>query len=94
MMTTNPWRTGAALALTMTITYTVCALLYALAPARGVDFLNALFHGLDFHKLETATPFTFLMFLYPLLVFVAWGFAVGVLFTWLHNAFHGVRGRA
>ncbi|MFZ5874899.1 MAG: DUF5676 family membrane protein [Nitrospirota bacterium] len=92
--TADPWKTGAALALTMTITYTVCALLYALAPARGIDFLNALFHGLDFHKLETSTPFTFLMFAYPLVVFVVWGFAVGTLFAWFRNAFQGVRGRA
>lgn len=87
MTTTNPWRTGAALAVTMTITYTVCALGYALVPERGIDVLNALFHGLDFRKLQTPTPFTFLMFAYPLLVFVVWGFAVGALFAWLHNAF-------
>lgn len=86
MTTTNPWRTGAALAVTMTITYTVCALGYALVPERGIDVLNALFHGLDFRKLQTPTPFTFLMFAYPLLVFVVWGFAVGALFAWLHNA--------
>jgi len=34
-------------------------------------------------------PFTFLMFVYPLVVFVVWGFAVGALFAWLHNALHG-----
>lgn len=87
MTTKSPLRMGATLALTMVITYTVCALLYALAPERGIDFLNALFHGLDFRKLQTPTPFTFLMFAYPLLVFVVWGFAVGALFAWLHNAF-------
>lgn len=92
MTTGHPWRTGVTLALTMTITYTVCALAYALAPERGVDFLNTLFHGLDFHKLETAAPFTFLMFMYPLVVFVVWGFAVGTLFSWLHQAVHRVRG--
>ena len=86
MTTMYPWRTGATLALTLVITYTVCALLYALAPERGIDFLNALFHGLDFRKLQTPTPFTFLMFMYPLLVFVVWGFAVGALFAGLHNS--------
>ncbi|HVS26041.1 MAG TPA: DUF5676 family membrane protein [Burkholderiales bacterium] len=84
-----PWKTGATLALTLAITYTVCAAAYVLWPERGIDFLNALFHGLDFHKLGTPMTFTFLMFLYPLVVFVIWGFAVGMLYAWLHNLLHG-----
>lgn len=35
-------------------------------PERGIDFLNALFHGLDFRKLGAPLPFTALMFVYPL----------------------------
>jgi hypothetical protein len=93
MTTKIPWRTGATLALTLVITYTVCALAYALAPERGIDFLNALFHGLDFHKLGTPMPFTFLMFVYPLFVFVVWGFAVGTLYAWLHHVLHRGGGR-
>jgi hypothetical protein len=93
MTTTNPWRTGASLSLTLTITYTVCALGYALAPERGIDFLNALFHGLDFRRLQTPTPFTFLMFVYPLFVFVVWGFVVGALYAWIHAVFHRDSGR-
>jgi len=89
MATKTPWRTGVTLAVTLAISYTVCAIAYALMPERGIDFLNALFHGLDFRKLGTPMPFTFLMFVYPLVVFVVWGFAVGTLFTWLHNALHG-----
>ncbi len=89
MTKTDPWRTGAALAATLAITYTVCALGYALAPERGIDFLNALFHGLDFRKLGTPMPFTFLMFVTPLFVFVVWGFLVGALYAWLHNLLRG-----
>jgi hypothetical protein len=74
---------------TLAISYTVCAVAYALTPERGIDFLNALFHGLDFRKLGAPMPFTFLMFVYPLVVFVVWGFAVGTLFAWLDNALHG-----
>jgi len=48
-----------------------------LMPDRGIDFLNALFHGLDFRKLGTPMPFTFLMFVYPLFVFVVRGFGGG-----------------
>jgi len=78
---------------TLTIPYTVCAIAYALMPERGIDFLNALFHGLDFHKLGTPMPFTFLMFVYPLVVFVIWAFAVGTLYAWLYNVLHRSGGR-
>ena len=89
MATKSPWRIGTTLALTLAISYTLCALAYALMPDRGIDFLNALFHGLDFRKLGTPLPFTFLMFVYPLLAFVVWGFAIGALYAWLHNVVHG-----
>ena len=36
--------------------------------------MNAVFHGLDFHQIGTPAPFTFPMFVYPLLVFGVWGF--------------------
>jgi hypothetical protein len=84
---------GATLALTLAVTYTVCSLLYALMPERGIDFVNALSHGLDFRKLGEPMPFTFLMFIYPLFVLVVWGFLVGALYAWLHNALHGGRTR-
>jgi hypothetical protein len=93
MASMNPWKTGVTLAVTLAMTYTLCAIVYALAPERGIDFLNALFHGLDFRKLVAAGPFTFLTFAYPLLVFVVWGFLVGALYAWLHNFFHGVGNR-
>ena len=85
----SPWRTGITLSVTVAITYTVCAQVYALMPERGIDFLNALFHGLDFSKLGAPMPFTFLMFVYPLVVFMVWGFAVGALYAWLHRGLHG-----
>ena len=93
MVTNSPWRTGVTLAATVAIMYTVCALIYALMPERTIDFLNALFHGLDFRKLGAPMPFTFLMFVYPLVVFVVWGFAVGALYAWLRQALHAGRGR-
>jgi hypothetical protein len=64
-------------------------LIYALAPERGIDFMNAISHGLDFRKLGTPAPFTFLMFFYPLVVLVIWGFLVGALYAWLRNLLHG-----
>ena len=89
MTSMNPQKTGVTLAVTLAIAYTLCAVVYALAPERGIDFLNALSHGLDFRKLGTPQPFTFVMFLYPLVFFVVWGFLVGALYAWLHNLVHG-----
>ena len=85
MTTLNPWKHGAVLAVTIAVAYTVCALLFALAPDRGIDFMNAISHGLEFRKLGTPAPFTFLMFAYPLAVLTIWGFLVGALYAWLSN---------
>ena len=84
----TPFTTGVSLAVTVAVVYSVCAALYALWPGLGIEFLNSLFHGLDFHKLETAAPWTIRMFVLPLAVLVIWGFAVGSLFAWLHNLLH------
>lgn len=94
MTTRSPWRIGVTMALTVAITYTVCTPAYALMPERGIDFLGALFQGLDFRKLGTPAPLTLMMFVYPPVVLVVWGFAVGTLFGWLHNGLHGSRARA
>ncbi|MFZ5844707.1 MAG: DUF5676 family membrane protein [Pseudomonadota bacterium] len=84
-----PWRTGVALAVTTAVSYTVCALLYVQWPQAGIRFLNALFHGLDFSRLETQVPMTVATFLMPLLVLSLWGFLVGTLFSWLYRRLHG-----
>lgn len=89
MTTRSPWRIGVTMALTVAIGYTVCTLAYAWMPEQGMDFLNALFHGLDFRKLGAPAPLTLMMFVYPLVVLAVWGFAVGTLFGWLHNVLHG-----
>jgi hypothetical protein len=90
----NPWRTGAALAITMAISYTVCAALYALWPEQGVEFLNALFHGLDFHKLAAPATFRAITFIYPLAVLVVWGFGVGALFGFVQRMLADAGGRS
>ncbi|SIT48082.1 membrane hypothetical protein [Paraburkholderia ribeironis] len=61
------------MALTLAAGYTVCAALSAAWPGVGIDFLNAVFHRLDFHKLDIGVPFPVDMFVYPFVVFVVWG---------------------
>lgn len=84
-----PWKTGLSLALTMAVSYAVCTLLYVLWPAQGIAFLNALFHGLDFNRLQTTQGYGMMTFLGPLLVLTLWGAMVGTLFAWLSGKLHG-----
>ena len=76
--------TGAALAVTASIGYAACALAFRAWPDAAMQFMNALFHGLDFGKLARGpAPFDFGSFLYALLVMVVWAFALGAVFGWL-----------
>jgi len=80
--------TGAALAITVGIGYAACALAFRLWPDAAMDFMNALFHGLDFRKLARgAAPFDFGSFLFALFLSVVWAFALGALFGWLIDRF-------
>lgn len=89
MKSPSPTRTGIALSLTMLVSYTVCTALYAVFPRQGIDFLNALFHGLDFGKLASPLPFTLSMYLVSVGALAVWGFAVGTIFGWLRNLTEG-----
>lgn len=80
-----PWRTGAALALTIAVGYSACALIFGLWPEATVPFLNALFHALDFSPLDTGAPWPLAAFVFSLLALTIWGFLVGTLFAWLRN---------
>ena len=50
----DPWRLGAATALTFSMLYTLCALAVALFPDGTVDFFNNWFHGIDLRLLKPA----------------------------------------
>lgn len=89
MQRMNPWKTGSALSLTLLVSYSLCAAAWAIWTESAMDLLNALFHGLDFRKLQTPTPFTFGTFVYPLVIMVVWGFGVGAVYAWMYNLVHG-----
>lgn len=75
---------GIALAISVGIGYAACALAFRFAPDAAMTFMNALFHGLDFRKLQGGvTPFDFSSFSFALFVTVAWAFVLGTLFGWL-----------
>ena len=83
MRTVNPIVTGTALAVTVAVGYTACTLAFWAWPDAAATFMNALFHGLDFRKLQSGPAlFSFGSFLFALAGAVAWAFALGVLFGW------------
>lgn len=80
----NAIRSGTALAATVAIGYALCTLAFWIWPEAAANFMNALFHGLDFRKLQSgATLFSFGSFLYALIVTAAWAFGLGALFGWI-----------
>jgi len=82
----SPIRVGAALSLTVAIGYTLCAAAWAIWNEPALDFLNALFHGLDFRKIVLPeADYGPWPFVYPLLVMSAWAFLIGALFAVISN---------
>ena len=84
----NPWRTGTALAVTVVLAYALCAAIFALLPDASVTFMNALFHGLDFRKLQPAAGgFSLAGFGAVAAVMAAWAFVVGAIYAGVSNLF-------
>ena len=76
--------TGIALAITVGIGYAACALAFRAAPDAAMTFMNALFHGLDFRKLQGGPAlFDFGSFFFALFVAVGWAFLFGTVFGWI-----------
>lgn len=80
----NAIRTGTAFAFTVAAGYSLCTLVFRAWPDAAVNFMNALFHGLDFRPLQSGPAlFSFGGFFYALLVMALWAFALGVMFAWI-----------
>lgn len=80
----TPLRAGGALAVTAALGYAACTLVFLLWPEVAANFVNALFHGLEFRKLQSGPAlFDFGHFFYVLVVLAVWAFWLGALFGWL-----------
>jgi len=80
----NPIKTGAALAGTVAVGYAACTLVFWLWPEAAASFMNALFHWLDFRRLQSGPSlFSFGSFVAALVAITAWAFGLGALFGWL-----------
>ena len=84
-MTRNPaWKTGAAFAVTVAIGYALCTLVFWIWPESAASFMNVLFHGLDFGRLQSGSSlFTFGSFGYAVAILAGWAFMLGTLFAWI-----------
>jgi hypothetical protein len=86
----SPVLVGASLAVTVAIGYTVCAAAWAIWNEAALDFLNALFHGLDFRKIiQDQLEYGIRLFLSPLSVLTVWAFLMGALYSVIHNVLRG-----
>ena len=82
----NGWVVGGALAITLAVLYTICALAFALAPQATLEFFNAWFHGLNLTGMQGgAKPFTIGLFIYGLAGLAATSFVAGALFALVYG---------
>lgn len=81
----QPLRTGLAFAVTVAMFYALCTLVWLAAPGPFMNFLNSLFHGLDFAPLVKHTEFSWRGFLGAVAVLFVWALLAGTFFGWLRH---------
>jgi L-cystine uptake protein TcyP (sodium:dicarboxylate symporter family) len=81
----KPLQTGVALAITVSIFYSMCTLVMVLAPESFMTFMNSLFHGIDFTSIKRAPTFSWAGYFYALSVMTIWALAMGAFFAWVFN---------
>jgi hypothetical protein len=86
----TPFRAGGALAATVAVGYAICTLAFLLWPETAANFMNALFHGLEFRKLQKGPAlFEFGRFFYVLVILTISSFWFGALSGWLFERLAG-----
>lgn len=81
----NPWVFGLVVAITAVIAYVLCTLFWLAFTEPSMDFLNTLFHGMDFRKIYAPAAFSLGGYLAVLVVFTVWGYLVGVIYATVRN---------
>ena len=82
-----PWKTGVALAVTVALAYAACALTFLAFPGLATAFLQSLFHGVQFAKLQPeGQPFRFAGFGLVTIALFVYTFVIGWLFAVVRNA--------
>ena len=81
----NPWIFGMVVSITVVVMYIVCTLFWLAFTESSINFLNTLFHGMDFRKIYGTAAISIGSFLYVLVVFTAWGYLAGVVYATVRN---------
>ena len=85
MSNLDPWKFGAVLSITVVVSYVLCALFWYSFPGPSMELLNGLFHGVDFRKIYSVTPFAPGTFLFVLAVLAVWAYVLGVIYAAVRN---------
>jgi len=85
----DPWTFGAVLSITVVANYVLCAIFWYSFTVLALDFLNSLFHGMDFRKIYVATPFSISWSLYVLAVLAGWAYVLGAIYAAVRNLLLG-----
>lgn len=81
--------TGVALAVTVTVFYALCTVVWLIAPRPFLGFMNSLFHGMDFSPLLRPASFSAAGFLEAAVVMAVWAFLAGTFYGWLRQRLVG-----
>jgi len=81
----SPWRFGAVLSMTVIVNYVLCTMFWYAFNQPSLEFLNALFHGMDFTGIYTPAAFSFGSFLYVLIVLSIWAYVFGVIYAYIRT---------
>jgi hypothetical protein len=81
----NPWTFGAVVSITVVIGYVLCTLFWLAFTEYSLDFLSTLFHGMNFREIYTPTGFALGGYLGVLVVFLVWGYVMGVIYATVRN---------
>ena len=81
----NVLGSGLALAITLALLNSVCAILVNLWPQQAIAFANTWAHGLDLKPLMADSSLTVARFTYGLIGLAGIGFLIGAVYAWLYN---------
>ena len=89
----NVLATGLALAITMAVVNSLCAVAVLLWHDGMITFANAWAHGLDLQVIKATAPMTFDRFFTGLAGIAAVGFVFGALYAAIYNLVRNVGGK-
>ena len=89
----HPIVDGLSFSVTWAIFYSICALLFAIAPSAMMTATSQLYHGMSFTQMaRSGAPFRFGDFVSALTVGAVYTFAAGIVWSLTHSYFLHLRG--